>query len=610
VIAADDSGRPKPPVPIRYSWPDRRENALGRTLPLLLSVGRFQLMVAPGELAVPPDGPVMAAAVLPGAAPLVAELRSAGDHKLEVEVPFSTSDVIQAAFEDSTRKQIGLRIARDSVAFDVTRWTDRTAPIPEDDKLRISREGERLSIGGQDETSGPLRFKIAGNTIPTRVIAVPRVGPDESAVINLGVDHPWGARPALMPSDDASRLLLSYLNIGEHHLAAVMARALASVRAERDPIQWASPSFAQLLIGYAYALDDDAEALAGWCRRTQAARFLGIDGLILNAKSAWQQGQPSRAAELLATAETDLPVMTIGLEVAVKLAFQIAAEPSSAQVDFGHIEYDGERLDGERLARLVTSYSTLSSAADPAANTVTTPTSQRRPVSLEGRSWWQRTTWAIVYRLTRFGLTHKLKKSSSITTVSLPRRAKQTPDRQGGIVSVNPTDTTMGTEAGLASDTRMRTEAGLVSGLLRVLIGSVVLAWLVVLAATVYSALFRSDGSWERLLIPLGALQAVVFALVGAGVTLLAVNGRSREFEMRAQSSERRAYAAEEQAMQGRALAAALQAAAAVPNAPDQPASFAAQLSENLLGNMIGQTPKPGGRRGDDGKRIVLGHDN
>ena len=191
-----------------------------------------------------------------------------------------------------------------------------------------------------------------------------------------------------------------------------MARALARAIADRDPVRWASPSFAQLLIGYACALSGDAGALAGWCRRTQAARFLGADGLILEAQSAWLLGQPRQATDLLVRAEAARPVMALGLGVAVRLAFRLAADPDSARVDFGRLKHGGEAL-----ARLVTSYSKVSAETDPLAATVTRPTSQRRPVSLEGRRWRQRAAWAIAYAFIRSGLDNTLKQPRGISTV-------------------------------------------------------------------------------------------------------------------------------------------------------------------------------------------------
>jgi hypothetical protein len=566
MIPADSGERPDP-VRIRFRWPDENQATVGRTLPLVLRAGRVDVVVAPGESADLPAGRVMAVAAVPEGAPLTAVLAPA-DHGL-LEVPFPASDVVRAAFEDSATEEERTRVARSSLAFDVTRWSGATAPLPEDDRLRISRKSGLLRIGGRQETSAPLRLVLAGSGTPTHVIAIPRVALDESAVVHIGLDRPWGARPALTPSDDTSRLLLAYLDVGEYRLAVAMARALARAIADRNPIRWASPSFAQLLIGYAYALGRDAEALAAWCRRTQAARFLGTDGLILAAQSAWLLGRPREATDLLARAETTQPVMALGLGVAVRLAFHLAAQPD-ALVDFGRTEHEGERL-----ARLVTSYSRLSSATDPLAATVTTPASQRRPVSLEGGGWRQRAAWAITYAFVRPRLAHTLKRPRGIATVlvSLQERAKQAQHHRGGTV---------------------RWTRNYFVWLLAV---PAILGWLGVLAATIYYAPSHST-AWEHLLAPLWGLQAVVFTLVGAGVTLVIVGRNSRELAQRAEDSERRARAVEDQAMRGRALAATLQAEALPPGAPDSPAGHSL-LSLSLFGDMIGRDV--GARDAQDG---------
>ncbi len=408
-MTADPGERPGS-VRVRFRWPDEYRATLGRTLPLVLRAGGVDRVVAPGEPVDLPAGRVTAAAVVPGGAPLTAELAPA-DHGL-LEVPFPASDVLRAAFADPAAGEERTGDARGSLAFRVARWSGATAPLPEDDWLRISRDHGLLRIGGRQETSAPLRLRLAGSSTPTREIAIPRVALDESAVVHVAFDRPWGARPALTPSDDASRLLLAYLDVGEYRLAGAMARALARAIADRDPVRWASPSFAQLLIGYACALSGDAGALAGWCRRTQAARFLGADGLILEAQSAWLLGQPRQATDLLVRAEAARPVMALGLGVAVRLAFRLAADPDSARVDFGRLKHGGEAL-----ARLVTSYSKVSAETDPLAATVTRPTSQRRPVSLEGRRWRQRAAWAIAYAFIRSGLDNTLKQPRGISTV-------------------------------------------------------------------------------------------------------------------------------------------------------------------------------------------------
>jgi len=394
----------------------------------------------------------------------------------------------------------------------------------------------------------------------------------------------WGARPALTPGDVPSQLLLWYLRAGEHDVTRVMAQALARSRAQTEPIRWAAPSFSQLLIGYAYALSADAPALAAWCRRTDAARFLGTDGVILTAHSAWERNDRHGAARLLVQAgEMAPPVVGFGLEIGVRLAFLLAGN-RARQVTFDSLEGLGEAL-----ARLVTNYGRLSTKSDPEAITVTTLTSTRRSASLAGRAWRHRAAWAAIYVLTSIAYRQSLNASKGLTSlrVKLGRLRGERPpfhdNAKGAIVTEATKDA--------VSDTWVAVERRRPGGretLVGVLAVGLLIAWLAVMGVAIVLAWKGSQLAWERILTPLAVVQCGLFLLLGVVITMVAIGKRAEELTLRAQASEARALALEEEAMKGRALAAALQAEGATA-VRDGVITQHARMSRALFGDLLGR---------------------
>lgn len=119
------------------------------------------------------------------------------------------------------------------------------------------------------------RLVLTARTTPTRAIAVPPLGPDETAVVELAAERPFGDRPALVPCDPRTRLLHAYLGSGQQEIARALAVRFTNVLADQRPIAWSEPSFAQLLVGYSLDAHEDGPTLAAWCRRTRADRLLG-----------------------------------------------------------------------------------------------------------------------------------------------------------------------------------------------------------------------------------------------------------------------------------------------------------------------------------------------
>jgi len=540
---------PTNPATVRFAWPDR-EAPLARVLPVILRVGAVERLVAPGEpFTLPPARmPVTAIAVVPGAEPVTAEIsRVPGD---ELVLPFRTTQVMAKAERAASR--------HGAVAFGAGLWTSEPPGPVETSELTVGLDGDELRLSSppsgeayEARASVPARLTLAARTTPTRVVAVPSLGPGEAVVIDLLAERPFGDRPALLPSDSRSRLLLAYLGTRDNAVARVLAARLARVLGEQRPLTWSEPSLAQLLIGYALAADEDGPALAGWCRRTSADRLLGVDGIVLAALSAWHQERPQDAARLLGRAErVGVPVMSLGLELAVRLAFLLLAEGFSEAA----------------LKRLASNYSKISTRADPIADTITTPAPGKRLVSLEGRGLLTRANWALAYRVALARLPHAVKAAAETMHIVLdpsPASGTRSPARHRGV--------------------------GMNLRYFQLLALLLVAAWLATLAATIVYGV-NNTAQWELLVAPSAVLEAAVFTLLGVFIAeAFAGDRRQREHQLmtRANDAEERVRKVEEEAMRGRALAAALQAESGTEATPE--AARHARLSRGLFGDLIGE---------------------
>lgn len=530
-------------VPARFAWPDEQA-LLARVLPVILRADGFERVVAPGEPVLLPSAQVTAVAVVPGSLPLVAELdRDAGGLLV---LPFPTKAVAAAVHREDAQ--------RGTVAFDLDVWSNDPPGPTETGELTVGLRGGELRLAscpGEGRASVAARLVLAARTTPTRVVAVPPLGPAEAAIVDLKTEHPFGQRPALLPSDPRTRLLLAYIGSGQHQIARALAARLTIVLGEQRPIAWSEPSFAQLLVGYTLAADEDGPALAAWCRRTRADRLLGVDGIVLAAAAAWQEREPRDAASLLLRAEqAGTPVMSLGLELAVRLAYLLLAHG----------------LEREALNRLVTAYSVLSTTSDPLAETITTPTSPRWPVSLQGRGWLARLHWALGYLTVRARLPHAARSAAEALHVVLKplaaRDIRSSTLHRG--VNMNPRS-------------------------LRSLALTLVGAWFAVVAAVVAVAI-SEKGNWERLVAPFGILEAAVFTLLGFAISNSSTEiwkDRENELLTRVAQSEKRVREVEEEAMKGRALAAALQAESG-PEASSDVIRHA-RLSRCLFNDLLGE---------------------
>ena len=529
---------------VRFAWPD--ESApLARVLPVILAGDGVEYVVAPGQAVRLPYSRITAIALVPGSRPLVATLDLQAHGRLVL--PFSTEAVAFGANPKRNARRL-------TVAFDVGAWSASPLAPTQSPELALSLHGETLRVSsrkGEDRTTASARLLVAARATPGRVVAVPLLGPGETADVDMATERPLGERPALVPSDARSRLLLAYLGAGQHEVAHAMAVQFARVLGEERPIAWSQPSLAQLLVGYSLAVADDEPRLAAWCRRTRSDRLLGVDGLVLAATAAWQQERPKQAAHfLLAAARAGAPSLSLGLVLAVRLAYELLAEG----------------VEREPLNRLVTTYSVTTTRSDPLADTITTPTSSHQPLSLEGRGWIPRLRWALRYLAVRAQLPYVIRSTTNAVHVILDQPA-------AGELRASPW------HFGGSMDSRLLRSLALV----------LFAAWIMVLVAVV-AMVALGDENWNGLVAPLGVLQAAVFTLLGVAISNAhRENDVEREFQQsrRLRESELRVREVEEEAMKGRALAAALQADAG-PSASSDLLRHA-RLSRGLFGDLLAE---------------------
>lgn len=550
---------------LHFVWPD--QSPLASVLPVILQTENWERVVAPGQRVaeVAASTPVTAFAVVPGSVPLVAQLNPNSGGTMVMPFP-ATSVLADLPISEPPRH------LRGSIAFGIDTWSNVAKSMTGTRELSISRRGDELVVAPQfrgELVSVPSRLVVASRSTPTRVVAVPALGPEEAAIVDLATERPFGDRPALTPSDPRSRLLLAYLGTGQYEIARVLAIHFAAALGEQRTLSWSEPSLAQLLIGYSLAADED-RTLTAWCRRTQADQWLGVDGIILAASAAWEEQHPREAARLLTRAEQmGSPVMSLGLEIAVRLAYSLLAEEAQS----------------DALNRLVTAYSVLSTTSDPIADTVTTPTSHRRPVSLEGRGWAVRARWALTYLAVRQQMPHVVR-SAAAKTIDVV--LGQPISRDSGQSAAKTVDVLENPPA--ASDSRQSTlhfGAAMNPRLFAYFAFALVGSWLVVVAAVVAVAL-NNNGDWERLVAPLGILEAAVFTLLGVAISDTRRGNQDEEHARllsQVEMSEHRLRDVQEAAMRGRALAAALQADSG--GEPSFDVIRHARLSRGMFGELV-----------------------
>lgn len=579
--------------PPRLKWPDE-DSELAAVLPVIVRAGSTEQVVAPSErVGLSADMTHgLAVAIVPGSLPIVGRLEP--DRAGTLTVPFPTQAVVQAL---DTARHASAQPSVSRLHFRLDSWTKRTPASVGigSGELHLRLEADQLHLnppnGGR---TGPIGLVLEASSVPTRVVGVPPLGPGESAFVDLAHARPFGARPALLATDARTRLLLAYLNVGESHIARRLASRLVPALAQRRALAWSEPSLVQLGAGYSLALAGDGPGLEAWCRRASAHRLLGTDGLILQAYADWSAGRTRKArSRLIEASELGSPVLSVGLDLAVRLAFLVSHAKNWPMEDPG----------GDAIDQLIADYSALAARSDGFADTVTRTPEPRLPVSLEGRSTMTRISWRMRSLLSRLKLDHHIGQMDSVLADLDWLNGVDSRHRrpyEGVTISMRENDNATSSRASDPSGSPPPTMMRLLPRLFAALAGSLVVIWVALVVVLIISAMGFGTILWEPVMLAFAVVSAGVFTILGAGVASMRAGDQltqARELRDRAEATERRARTVEDDAMKGRALAAALQAEALDPEVGSA-ASRHAQLSRSLFGSLVTSSElDPAGRK-------------
>jgi hypothetical protein len=364
---------------------------------------------------------------------------------------------------------------------------------------------------------------------------------------------PLGSRgPGLDPADLRARLIIEYLIEGQFRLGSAAAMSLARLRGDSAPLTWVSPSYEQLLIGYACALTNDARGLAAWSARTQADRWLGSDGLVLDAYASSLAGDHVHAIDKVARLEhVPLPLLPYGLELGVKLAAEYHGiiNGSSRTKDPTVAMLAVERLDA--LAAVYRTWMRPVAEGSPFAGPVVLPATSSGRFDVSDAGWFTRAYYHCQYVVERWFRHYVV--SGKIDLQQNGRTIVRDVSMQGeGKSAETPT----------SGSGKQEQSSALNGPALWVATGALVV-WL---GFTIY-LLFRADSEeviWARLAWVFGSVEAVAFAAAGALFAHSVQRDRVDKAESRAAAAEQDAKNLKDEASKGRALAAVVQADAEI----------------------------------------------
>lgn len=413
-----------------------------------------------------------------------------------------------------------------------------------------------VTVSGSRPVS--LSAKVASRKSLPRIMMIPYAGTkaNECRIVTV---TPVGASPRLRvePADPVATLLMDYLIAGNFVLACAAARAIEKRRADRNPSEWAKPSYCQLLIGYSYALGRDIDRLYRWCHRTDAKDSLGTDGLILAAEAARLQLNNVRSANLIGRAAgAPPPLLAHGVNIGLRIASVLLAECDQPVPDSS--SWAPSASQAARLRQIRKELSRLLFVADAESSSLSIPTAKDPKAILDVsrfRTAIRRTSnWLAVSRRSRYLVTneHQTRKHQFLIGEAMAGTS-------GTVHSGS--DQSNGQDSGQSK----QTAASGVSGSPQKLSGPAL--WVAIFALLVWLAfsivllfnISKSDTDWTRITWIFGSIQSVAFAAAGALFGTAVQQQNVNNAQQQAASAKQTADQLRDSAANGRALAAAVQ---------------------------------------------------
>ena len=441
-----------------------------------------------------------------------------------------------------------------TMTIDVNKGLRQLAPVAASSLPRQAvLEGADSAVTVSGTLPVSLSARVSSRKTLPRYMMIPYASSaaNECRVIPV---TPVGASTRLRvePTDPAAVLLMDYLIAGKFVLACVAARAVEKERADRDPLEWATPSYCQLLIGYSYALGRDAKRLERWCRRTDAAGSLGTDGLVLAAEAArLQRDSDGSVSAIEQVAEAPPPLLIHGADIGLRIVSVLLAEIDEKSEDSVPLSSRIKRLRDVR-----SNFMRLLFVADAESSPLSIPTANDLKAALAVSRFrytlhrtfnWLASGWRQRYSLIKGQRTQN---RQYLVGAAMTNDTSQS----------TPTSQSAGTPGSASSSDSASSSPKLVGTALWVAIFAIVVwigfsVFLIAKAGT-------NETEWARIAWVFGSIQAVAFAAAGAlfGTTVQQQNVNNAQ--QQAASAKKDADQQRDAATKGRAFAAAIQAEA------------------------------------------------
>lgn len=429
-----------------------------------------------------------------------------------------------------------------SVAINLDAWGSADVGPKRSVEVALTFQQWGLTVSRIAGSEIPLSFDVATRVTPRRRLAVPPVGPSD--LYRVMWQGRGGAlpRPSVEPTDPGGQLLIRYLLGGQYALASAAARGVERLRGGENPLDWAAPSYTQLLIGYAYALSYDGRRLSVWCRRTAAALMLQGDGLVLEAASAWHEGNPKRSAALLGRASSQAPpTLAFGVELGTHLAMLLAGlfHSDATAVENGPGQASLAPCD-QGYVRAADSWMRLMTVVDAETANLSIPQTRNLRPSLAGAAWYRKASWLVRFAVSRWSYDRVLRGGGQ------KREVRQVIQEEDAVM--DPQGNRPSKAGGFGSWSVIRVWT--------LLFALVLLVFLIVILALLPTLVPVSNAVW----LLIGAGEAFAFAGFGVMIGASAYQRRAEVAEARAVDAQHAAEYSRNHATLGRALAAVLQA--------------------------------------------------